>query len=71
MSRKRPDNKKWRSRPSWRKPKTNRNTKPPSIRKNNSKRSPQKPKKINLNKSNSVLLMSREEQVTEETFDAR
>jgi len=77
MARKRPDNKKWRSRPSRRKPRRNRTKKPCQVRKNNSKPSrPTKPsrqkrKKINGKKNDSIPSLSLDAQVTEEVLDAR
>ncbi len=76
MARKRPENKKWRSRPS-RKKLANRNRKPCKVRKNNTKASnPKKPSqrrtKVNHRiKTSSVPLISLETNLTEEIFDTR
>ncbi|CAF1648403.1 unnamed protein product [Rotaria magnacalcarata] len=77
MARKRPENKKWKSRPSRRKPQKNRNTKPSRICKNNSKLSPstktsrQRRKKIKYENDDSVSVLTIDTEVTEESFDAQ
>jgi len=77
MARKRPDNKKWQSRSSRKKPRKNRTTKPCKIRKNNSKPSrPTKPsrkrrKKVDREKNCAIATINLEENLTEEVFDAQ
>ena len=79
MARKRPDNKKWKSRPSRKKShrKKKITQKPCQIRINNSKLSrstkpsQQRRRKILQKKNNSITELSLEEKTTEEMFDAR
>jgi len=76
MARKKPENKKWQSRPS-RKKRPNRNKKPSKIQKNNSKLSNsakpsrQNRKKSVVEKNHSVPLINLEEKIDEEIIDAR
>lgn len=74
MARKRSDNKKWKSRPSRRKPLKNRHTKPSSIRRNNSKLSRstkpsrQRGKRPKCNKDHSIRVLRTDKEENEETF---
>jgi hypothetical protein len=77
MARKRPDNKKWRSRPSRKKVRRNRNTKPCKIRKKQlrlskpTKLSQEKRSKVTQITTEPVSIVQLEEQVAEEVLDAK